>query len=137
MGMTAARAVWGLLVSNLLTLAVFWATGGEFLMLLWHYWIQSMVIGFFAGKRILKLNRFTANDLRLDNEPVPTTPEGARRVGTFFAVSYFFFHFIYFMFLAIFTLEAQSSGYITFGTEFRPFPVGDLSVLDFAWILVV
>jgi hypothetical protein len=130
------RAAWSLLVSNLLALAVFWATGGDFLMLLWPYWIQSMVIGCFAWKRILKLKRFTAVNVRMNDEPVPTTPEGARRTGAFFAVFYFTFHLIYLLFLAVFTLKAQSNGgYINFGP--RRFFMGDLSLLDFAWALFV
>ena len=89
----------GLLLANLATLAaalVFdWPAGW----LLWPYWIQSVVIGFYARKRMLSLYRFSTDGFTSNDQPVPENAEGKRSTANFFTLHYGFFHLCYFFFL--------------------------------------
>lgn len=74
--------------------------------LLWPYWIQSVVIGWYSRKRILALHAFSTENFTMNDQPVPETPKSKRQVANFFALHYGFFHVGYFVFLM-----ADSSGY--------------------------
>ena len=88
-----------LLLSNAVTLVaalVFhWPAGW----LLWPYWIQSVVIGWYARKRMLALRRFSTTGFTSNDQPVPENEQGKRSTANFFALHYGFFHFGYFFFL--------------------------------------
>ncbi|BCT91586.1 hypothetical protein LYSHEL_06100 [Lysobacter helvus] len=88
-----------LLLSNAATLAaalVFhWPAGW----LLWTYWIQSVVIGWYARKRMLNLRRFSTTGFTSNDQPVPENEQGKRSTANFFALHYGFFHLCYFLFL--------------------------------------
>jgi hypothetical protein len=88
-----------LLLSNVATLAaalVFhWPAGW----LLWPYWIQSVVIGWYARKRMLALRAFSTAGFTSNDQPVPENEEGKRSTANFFALHYGFFHFGYAFFL--------------------------------------
>ncbi|MCK7593486.1 DUF6498-containing protein [Pseudomarimonas salicorniae] len=102
------RATLGILASNLVTLGVaYWADWG-LLALLWPYWIQSVVIGWFSYRRIRALRRFAVDNLRMNNQPVDESPDTRRRIAQFFALHYGFFHVGYLFFLGIFSLAGQS-----------------------------
>jgi hypothetical protein len=66
---------------------------------IWIYWCQSVIIGFFQFFRILSLRHFTTDDIRVTNAPVEPTRKTQRRLAGFFAVHYGFFHFVYLVFL--------------------------------------
>ncbi|KQC03618.1 MAG: hypothetical protein APR53_04840 [Methanoculleus sp. SDB] len=66
---------------------------------IWIYWCQSVIIGFFQFFRILSLRHFTTDDIRVNNAPVEPTRKTQRRLAGFFAVHYGFFHFVYLVFL--------------------------------------
>src|SRR5690606_6752584 len=67
--------------------------------LMWPYWIQSVIIGFYAWRRMMSLREFTTAGLKSNGRPVPETEAGKRSVATFFLLHYGFFHFIYLFFL--------------------------------------
>lgn len=67
--------------------------------LMWPYWIQSVVIGYFSRKRILALSRFSTDGLTINDRPVEPTPATQRSVANFFALHYGFFHVGYLVFL--------------------------------------
>jgi hypothetical protein len=105
----ADRAMRGIVVSNAITIAVVLLTGGALPDLLWPYWLQSIVIGWYARKRMLALTNFTTTGLTMNDAPVPATPEGARRAADFFALHYGLFHFGYLVFLTSFTLQGDAT----------------------------
>ncbi|KGQ18422.1 hypothetical protein LF41_717 [Lysobacter dokdonensis DS-58] len=88
-----------LLLSNVATLAaalVFhWPAGW----LLWPYWIQSVVIGWYARKRMLALYRFSTEGFTSNDQPVPENAQGKRSTANFFTLHYGFFHLAYLGFL--------------------------------------
>jgi hypothetical protein len=104
------KATWGILASNAFTLGIaLWQDWGV-LLLLWPFWIQSVIIGFFARQRILRLEAFCTEGFTINDRAVDPTPETQRRVANFFALHYGFFHVMYFVFLFGFTLSAASDG---------------------------
>ena len=91
-----------LVASNLVSIA--WAVHEHWslLMLLWPYWMQSIVIGWYYRKRILSLKRFSTDGFESNGEPVRETPEARRETANFLAMHFGFFHVIYAVFLAAF-----------------------------------
>ncbi|MDB6163959.1 MAG: hypothetical protein JWL98_1391 [Xanthomonadaceae bacterium] len=88
-----------LLLSNAATLAaamlLHWNVGW----LLWPYWIQNVVIGWYARRRMLALDRFSTQGFTSNNQPVPEDEQGKRSTANFFTVHYGFFHLGYLAFL--------------------------------------
>lgn len=93
------RSVVVLLLTNLFTiiLALYrqWDVGE----LMWIYWGQSVVIGYFNVHRILDLRRFSTRGFRINKRAVEPTRKTQRETAVFFAVHYGFFHFAYLVFL--------------------------------------
>ena len=100
------RATLGIVASNLLTLVIAWRQDWPLALMLWPYWCQSVVIGWFARKRILALHTFSTEGFRINDQPVEPTPQTQRSTANFFALHYGFFHLVYFIFLL--TMSAMS-----------------------------
>lgn len=77
-----------LLVSNIIVITLAIVQKWDVSTVLWVYWTQSIIIGFFQFLRILSLKNFTA---------------------FFFAFHYGFFHFIYAIFLASVAAKAPEN----------------------------
>ena len=88
-----------LVLSNLATIVLAVVDGWSLSDVMWIYWGQSVVIGFFNWRRMLHLRRFSTAGMTFNDAPVAETRSGKIQVATFFAVHYGFFHFIYFFFL--------------------------------------
>nr|MCU0600492.1 DUF6498-containing protein [Desulfobacterales bacterium] len=88
-----------LIFSNLFTILIAVVENWDLSLVMWIYWGQSVVIGFFNWKRMRSLKRFSTQGLTMNDSPVPETESGRRKVSTFFAVHYGFFHFGYLVFL--------------------------------------
>ncbi len=67
--------------------------------LMWPYWMQSVVIGWYSRKRMLALRNFSTRGLRVDGRAVDPTPQTQRSTANFFALHYGFFHAGYLAFL--------------------------------------
>lgn len=67
--------------------------------LLWPYWIQSVIIGWYARKRMLALVQFSTAGFTSNDEPVPENEAGKRSTANFFVLHYGFFHLGYLVFL--------------------------------------
>lgn len=104
------HALRNILASNALTAAVAVLFDWGLLAVLWPFWIQSVVIGVFARRRILKLVEFSTEGLQINKRDVEPTAATRTQVANFFAFHYGFFHFIYFVFLAGFTAGAVAGG---------------------------
>ena len=96
-----------LVVSNVVSIA--WAVHEQWplLMLLWPYWMQSVVIGWYYRKRILALQRFSTDGFETNGKPVQETPAARRETANFLAMHYGFFHVIYAIFLGAFGIAGQ------------------------------
>lgn len=93
------RAVRGIVASNVLTLVLAVWQDWSLEELLWPFWLQSVVIGWYARQRILALRKFSTEGLRVNGRAVEPTPQTQREVANFFALHYGFFHVGYLVFL--------------------------------------
>jgi len=94
-----APATAGLLISNTLTLVTALALQWPLATVIWPYWIQSIIIGWYARKRMLALKKFSTEGFTSNDEPVPENEKGKRSTASFFVLHYGFFHFGYLIFL--------------------------------------
>ena len=68
--------------------------------LLWPYWLQSVVIGWYARRRMLALDRFSTDGFTSNGRRVPEDdPASKRSTANFFALHYGIFHLAYLVFL--------------------------------------
>ncbi|NOT88604.1 MAG: hypothetical protein HOP03_10500 [Lysobacter sp.] len=67
--------------------------------LLWPYWIQSIIIGWYARKRMLELAQFSTEGFTSNRQRVPENEAGKRSTANFFTLHYGFFHVGYLVFL--------------------------------------
>lgn len=129
----ADNAVTGIVLMNVAVIIGALVSGEGLVMMMWPYWIQSVVIGYFNVRRIQKLQRFSTEGLKMNGESVDPTPGTRRQTWVFFTIHYGFFHFGYLMFLL-----AYSSGIMTgVGVDGEmPIPTDVLGNLNRLWILV-
>lgn len=111
------EALKGILITNAATLAVAVWQDWSVLQLLWPFWMQSLIIGWYARQRILKLTRFSTAGVKINKRTVEPTPETQRSMANFFALHFGFFHLIYFIFLIAFTLTSDARGFIAVTNE--------------------
>jgi hypothetical protein len=102
------RAALGWLVaSNALTIAIAlwqrWPLG----LLLWPFWLQSVIIGVFSYRRIRGLHRFSTEGFRINGRAVEPTESTQRQTAGFFALHYGAFHLVYAIFLTQQKMPAQ------------------------------
>ena len=69
-------ATTGLLLSNALTLIIALLMKWPLAIVVWPYWIQSIVIGWYARKRMLALKKFSTEGFTANDQPVPENEEG-------------------------------------------------------------
>jgi hypothetical protein len=93
------RALWSIVASNVLAAVLAIVLDWDVVELMWPFWIQSVVIGYYARKRMLLLRSFSVEGLRFGDRPATETPKDQRGAANFFALHYGFFHFGYFLFL--------------------------------------
>lgn len=95
------RAALGWLgASNALTIAIALWQRWPLALLLWPFWVQSLVIGYYSVRRILGLRRFSVTGFRIGGRPAQMTDQTLRSTAVFFTFHYGFFHLLYFVFLA-------------------------------------
>ncbi|TXH66820.1 MAG: hypothetical protein E6Q88_11315 [Lysobacteraceae bacterium] len=88
-----------LILSNAATLWLAIALRADIGWLMWPYWVQSVIIGWYARKRMLHLGKFSTKGFKSGGKPVPETEKGKRWAANFFALHYGFFHLGYLIFL--------------------------------------
>jgi len=129
------HALWGILLTNAVTLFMAIWQDWSVLQLLWPFWIQSLIIGWYARRRILSLTRFCTAGVKINDRAVEPTPETQRWMGNFFALHFGFFHFVYLIFLLAFTLMAGQEGIVNVTMENTgeviPVEMGSVYPLDF------
>ncbi len=94
-------SLWLLLVSN--SVAIYYAATEHLnvVTLLWIYWCQSIIIGFFNVVRILELKEFSTAGFTINGKSVAPTQGTKFYTAFFFLGHYGFFHVIYFSFLSL------------------------------------
>lgn len=92
-------SVRNLVLANLLTLALALAFGWDAGWLIWPYWIQSVVIGWYARRRMLEVDRFSTEGFTSNGTRVAEDETGKRSTANFFSLHYGFFHAGYLVFL--------------------------------------
>lgn len=99
-----------ILLGNALTLAIaLWQRWSMF-DLLWPFFFQSLVIGWYARRRLLLAPMLTVGNLRINGRRV-TDPEQARRFFRWFFVAHYgLFHLVYAVFLLVMTARAAHDG---------------------------
>lgn len=107
----------GIIISNVLTVGIAVIKGWGIAQLLWPFWIQSMIIGYYARQRMLTLREFSTEGFRINGSPVDPTPATRRSTANFFALHYGFFHLVYLMFLLGMVFSADSAGLVPFTNE--------------------
>lgn len=102
------RAVAAILAGNAATLVVALWQDWPLALLLWPYWLQSVVIGWYSRKRMLALERFSTEGFRINGVQPPANDEATKRsTALFFVVHYGFFHVGYLVFLAVLGATGQ------------------------------
>jgi len=89
--------LFGIVASNLLAIGLAWWQHWPLVTLLWPYWVQSVIIGWYSRKRILALGPFSlANTSGFDKGSDEATK---RSTASFFVLHYGAFHLVYALFL--------------------------------------
>ncbi|HET7844955.1 MAG TPA: DUF6498-containing protein [Xanthomonadales bacterium] len=92
-------ATLAIIVGNALTFWVATQNHWPLALLLWPFWLQSVVIGAYAFRRLMMLQRFSTEGVTYDDEPVVADEASKRKLAVFFAVTYGVVHV--FMFAAL------------------------------------
>ena len=111
------RALLGILAGNVVTLLAALVFEWGLVQLLWPFWIQSVVIGWYARQRILKLGDFCVEGVKFNERPVEATPDTQRKIANFFAMHFGLFHAVYLVFLVSFSVSASDAGFIDVRNE--------------------
>lgn len=102
-------SLWLLLLANGVTILLAVTQNWNVLALMWVYWFQSIVIGFFNFLRIRQLKEFSTEGLTINGRPAEPTQETKNYVARFFLLHYGTFHLVYFIFLLVFSLTGMFS----------------------------
>jgi len=97
-------SVWLLVFSNIVTIILAITQKWGFMNILWIYWSQSVIIGFFNFLKILTLKNFSTERLLVNGKPVNPTQTTKVSTAFFFLFHYGFFHAAYLVFLIVMTL---------------------------------
>jgi hypothetical protein len=97
-----------LILSNAITIVLAVAFNWNFFVILWTFWIQSVLIGIFNFFRIITLKNFSVEGFRISGFQTNKTAFTKIFAAFFFAFHYGFFHLIYAVFLGVFTFASKS-----------------------------
>ncbi len=93
-----------LVLSNLITIVLAVVFSWSIIIILWSYWLQSVIIGLFNFIKILTLKDFSTKGMFAGAQASPVPSAGLKIfIAFFFAFHYGFFHLIYAVFLSMFT----------------------------------
>jgi len=112
--MVTKESTRNLVLSNALTAVAALIMHWPLATLLWPYWIQSIIIGWYSRKRMLALTNFTTEGLTSNDQPVEATPASLRSTARFFVLHYGFFHFVYLIFLCQGAAKITPLDWLTF-----------------------
>jgi hypothetical protein len=111
------EAIKGIVLTNAVTLVMALWQEWSVLQLMWPFWMQSVIIGWYSRQRMLKLREFCTNGMRINGREVDPTPQTQSYVANFFAMHFGIFHLVYLGFLVAFSTTADAAGFITVTNE--------------------
>jgi len=88
-----------LLFSNFTVVILAMVQGWNIIPLLWIYWSQSVIIGFFNWRRIKQLKTFSTKGFKIDGQLVEATEKTKKSTARFFLLHFGLFQISYFIFL--------------------------------------
>lgn len=94
------RSLWPLLAANAAAIIFAVIQNWDLMTMMWIYWAQNIIIGFFHFLRILFLKEFSAAGLKVNGRPVDATPGVKKTVAFFFLFHFNFFHLVYLLFMS-------------------------------------
>lgn len=103
-----------LLASNIIVIFLALYQKWEVSTVLWVYWMQSVIIGFFQFFRILSLKKFSTENFTINNQDVLPTSGTRTYTAFFFLLHYGFFHFIYAIFIFNFFKSGETFDFVYF-----------------------
>jgi len=93
--------VLGVIATNVVAIGIAWWQHWPLVTLLWPYWIQSVIIGWYSHRRILALRQFSLESTSGFDQGSPEATK--RHTARFFTMHYGIFHLVYALFLWTFT----------------------------------
>ena len=115
-----------IVLANGLALAVAWWERWPMLLLLLPYWVQSVVIGWYSGRRMLALERFSTEGT--SGFTGDSDEQVKRNAVKFFAMHYGIFHVGYLFFMLIGLQTGKLAGGM---------PIPELAQRDLLWVAAV
>lgn len=94
---------WSILISNVLIALFAIIEKQNILNILWIYWFQSVIIGVYNFLGILSLQDYSVDGMKMNNRVLTKSKATKVSVAAFFLFHYGFFHFVYAIFLSVFT----------------------------------
>jgi uncharacterized protein DUF6498 len=88
-----------LFISNLTVIVLALVQGWSILPLLWIYWWQNVIIGFFNWRRMKQLKNFSAEGFKVDGKRVEATKKTKMDAALFFLLHYGVFQLFYLLFI--------------------------------------
>ena len=92
-------SLWALIGTNLVVIAWALFEGWSLSPLMWIYWCQSCIIGFFWFFKLMGLKEFSTKNFQFNDRNVAPTHSTKVQTSVFFLVHFGFFHVGYFVFL--------------------------------------
>jgi hypothetical protein len=103
-------SLWFLLISNIVTICIAMNEGWDLQTLMWIYWFQSIIIGFFSFLKILSLKDYYSRDFRINGKSFAPTIKTKVTGALFFAFHYGIFHLVYLLYLTQNTVWLNKDG---------------------------
>ena len=114
-------SAWSLIASNAFTIVFGLLENVGVLSLLWVYWCQSVIIGFFNVLKILAAQGSDGNEITINGRKVASGPPWLKTfLAGFFVVHYGMFHFVYAVFLGIPVFFGAGDGFFGAGRGVDP-----------------
>src|SRR5947207_14359626 len=85
--------VWGVIATNVVAIGIAWWQHWPLVTLLWPYWIQSVVIGWYSRRRILALREVSVENTTGFDQGSPEQTK--RRTAHFVTLHYGIIHVVY------------------------------------------
>ena len=101
-GLAGDRSASLLIFSNLIVIVLALIQGWRLIELVWVYWLQNIIIGFFNWRRMMNLKQFSTENFKSNGVQPPPTKKTRRSTALFFLFHYGFFHLVYLVFLVQF-----------------------------------
>lgn len=98
-GVAGDRSVSLLILSNLFVIALAVVQRWQVIELIWVYWLQNIIIGFFNWRRMMNLKEFSTENFKSNGVQPPPTVKTKQSTALFFLLHYGFFHAVYLFFL--------------------------------------